>query len=44
MNKVSTSEKLKKDRVAVIYGAGGIDMGERDGITFTELVESINKL
>ncbi|NLO72122.1 MAG: signal peptide peptidase SppA [Porphyromonadaceae bacterium] len=44
MNKVSTSEKLKKDRVAVIYGVGGIDMGERDGITSKDLVETINKV
>lgn len=44
MNNVSVSEKLKKERVAVIYGVGGIDMGDREGIVSEDLVKTINKV
>lgn len=45
MNKVTLSEKLKKEKIAVIYGVGGIDMvGEKEGIVSEDLVKTINKV
>lgn len=43
MNNVAVTEKLQKEKVAVIYAVGGIDMpGGRDGIVSEELVKTIN--
>lgn len=45
MNHVTVSEKLQKDKVAVIYAVGGIDMpNERDGIVSEKLVKTINDI
>ena len=44
MNNVTVSEKMKKEKVAVIYGVGGIDMGDGGGIVSEDLVETINKV
>ena len=44
MNNVTVSEKMKKEKVAVIYGVGGIDMGDGGGIISEDLVETINKV
>lgn len=42
MSNVTVSEKMRKDKVAVIYGVGGIDMGDREGIVSEDLVKTIN--
>ncbi len=48
MNKVSSSEKMQKDKVAILYAVGGIDAGSNPlasgGIDSEKLVGSINKL
>ena len=44
MNKVPHSEKMQKQKVVVIYGVGGIDMGQTDEITSEDLVETINEV
>ena len=44
MNNVPRSEKMQKEKIAVIYGVGGIDMGQSDEITSEDLVETINKV
>lgn len=44
MNNVPNSVKMQKEKVAVIYGVGGIDQGESDGITSKDLVETINEV
>lgn len=40
--KVPSSEKLKKDKVAVIYAVGEIDGSDGEGIVSKDLVETIN--
>ena len=35
---------MQKQKVAVIYGVGGIDMGQTDEITSEDLVETINEV
>ena len=42
MNKVPHSEQMQTQKVTVIYGVGGIDMGQTDEITSEDLVETIN--
>lgn len=45
MNNVMVTEKLQKEKVAVIYAVGGIDMpGGRDGIVSEKLVKTINEV
>lgn len=44
MNNVAVSEKMRKEKIAVIYGVGGIDMPERDGIVSEDLVKTIQKV
>ncbi len=44
LKNVPLNEKMHKDKVAVIYGVGGIDMGGTDGIVSEKLVETINKV
>lgn len=44
MNNVAFSEKMRKDKVAVIYGVGTIDMFEKDGIVSEDLVKTIQKV
>lgn len=44
MVKVPATEKLQKDKVAVLYAVGGIDTDATDGIKTDDLVKEINKL
>lgn len=44
LNNVPGSQKMQKEKIAVIYGAGGIDQGETDGIVSDKLVETINEV
>ncbi len=45
MNNVTVTEKLQKEKVAVIYAVGGIDMpGGGENIVSEELVKTINKV
>jgi protease-4 len=44
MCNVPVSEKMQKEKIAVIYGVGGIDMNESDGIISKDLVETITKI
>lgn len=45
MKNVSSDEKMEKQKVAIIYAVGGIDMpGEDDGIASKDLVKTINKV
>ncbi|MBP1638223.1 MAG: signal peptide peptidase [Bacteroidetes bacterium] len=42
--KVPSLEKMQKDKIAVIYAAGGIDMDKNEGIVSKDLVETIRKV
>ncbi len=44
MNNAISSEKTHKNKIAIIYGVGGIDMSESDGIVSSTLVKEINKV
>ena len=44
MCNVPATEKMQKEKIAVIYAVGGIDMNESDGIVSKDLVETINKV
>lgn len=41
---VPSSEKMEKEKIAVIYAVGGIDMGDDNGIVSEELVKTINEV
>ena len=44
MTNVPNDVKYEKDRVAVIYAVGGIDMGSKDGIVSEDLVKTIQEV
>ncbi len=44
MNNVPDNLKMQKQKVAVIYGVGGIDMGDSNGIVSEDLVKTINEV
>jgi len=44
MNRVPRNERFQRNKIAVIYAVGGIDMSENDGIVSRRLVRTINKV
>ncbi len=44
MINVPTDVKMQRNKIAVIYASGGIDMGETDGIDSKKLAETIFKI
>ena len=42
--RVPASVKMEKEKIAVIYAVGGIDMGDTEGIISNDLVETIRKV
>jgi len=44
MNRVPRNERFQRNKIAVIYAVGGIDMSENDGIVSRRLVRTINRV